>query len=445
MLIERALKNPYVVGQSFFWALKSNLYLRISYERFYLLLESFLMLCGKFRNELLIQIKVNKGLQKVSENIMIDRYGHLEVREHPWQVVLHKENHDNGQQEDDDKKGKKDKKAEQNDMWKNIKTNAKNNLLDQRSHGMPLVFNLACDPKTIIRDFAYEEINVFKSKKVPLMLRMLNAQNGGVKTTVLFKNGDDLRQDILTLQIIAIMDKIWLQNNLDLLMTPYKVTGTDCMQGFLEFIPNSPTLATMQYAGNLFPLFEKDEEQKSNVLNTFNDESIMNFFSTTARKRMKEKMLKEDGYTEKDPTFEQVLNSRTEEELIKLRNVFAKSCAGYCVASYVLGLGDRHSDNIMINELEGHFLHIDFGHFLCNYKKTKLYVRETDPFVFTPEIAYFINGGPFKKPWHKRMFRRNASNNTASSDHSSRQSNGKSSRRIDEERQGLLSTRSSIA
>lgn len=56
MLIERALKNPYVVGQSLFWALKSNLYLKTSYERFYLLLESFLMLCGKFRNELLIQI-----------------------------------------------------------------------------------------------------------------------------------------------------------------------------------------------------------------------------------------------------------------------------------------------------------------------------------------------------------------------------------------------------
>ena len=56
MLITRSLQNPYVVGQAFFWSLKGNLYLKASYERYYLLLEQFLMLCGKLRNELQIQI-----------------------------------------------------------------------------------------------------------------------------------------------------------------------------------------------------------------------------------------------------------------------------------------------------------------------------------------------------------------------------------------------------
>ena len=61
---------------------------------------------------------------------------------------------------------------------------------------------------------------------VPLWLKFKNASNPHSPAVVLFKAGDDLRQDQLTLQLIRVMDTIWKEDGLDLCMTPYNVTST---------------------------------------------------------------------------------------------------------------------------------------------------------------------------------------------------------------------------
>lgn len=42
----------------------------------------------------------------------------------------------------------------------------------------------------------------------------------------MFKSGDDLRQDILTLQLLKVMDKIWVSEDLDMRLIPYNCVST---------------------------------------------------------------------------------------------------------------------------------------------------------------------------------------------------------------------------
>ena len=275
---------------------------------------------------------------------------------------------------------------------------------------------MTVDPKFIVNDFAYEKMSVMNSKKVPMRLAATNAQPGGDILTLFFKNGDDLRQDILTLQIIRVMDIMWLSNGLDLKMTPYQVFGTHCMQGYIECNNNCDTLAAIQYEGTLWPF-----TKKANVFRSFNNRTIWEYMNKKTRARLSKDLepafkAQHELQIEYDKKWELYLEAEIKKEIVKMRRIFSKSTAGYCVSSYVLGLGDRHPDNIMINYIEGHFLHIDFGHFLGNVKKKFGITRERDPFVLTPEVAYFINGGPFTRKFYNQYLReRNRGNGAGES------------------------------
>uniref|UniRef100_F7C203 Phosphatidylinositol 3-kinase catalytic subunit type 3 n=1 Tax=Equus caballus TaxID=9796 RepID=F7C203_HORSE len=187
--------------------------------------------------------------------------------------------------------------------------NEKMNLADVELIPLPL------EPQVKIRGIIPETATLFKSALMPAQL-FFKTEDGG-KYPVIFKHGDDLRQDQLILQIISLMDKLLRKENLDLKLTPYKVLATSTKHGFMQFIQSVPVAEVLDTEG-----------------------SIQNFFRKYAP-------------SENGP------NGISAEVM----DTYVKSCAGYCVITYILGVGDRHLDNLLLTKT-GKLFHIDFGYIL---------------------------------------------------------------------------------
>ena len=71
---------------------------------------------------------------------------------------------------------------------------------------------------------------------------------------MIFKFGDDLRQDNLVLQIFKLMDKLWVESDLMLEMLAYNIFEIGYQMGYLELVDNSLEYAEIyEKVGNHSP------------------------------------------------------------------------------------------------------------------------------------------------------------------------------------------------
>ncbi|XP_062813512.1 phosphatidylinositol 4,5-bisphosphate 3-kinase catalytic subunit alpha isoform isoform X3 [Anolis carolinensis] len=315
-LTMKALTNQRI-GHFYFWHLKSEMHSKPVSQRFGLMLEAFCRGCGMYLKHLNRQVEAMEKLINLTDIL------------------------------------KQEKKDETQKMQMKF-------LVEQmrRPDYMEALQGFICplNPVHQLGNLRLDECRIMSSAKRPLWL---NWENPDIMSELLFtnheiifKNGDDLRQDMLTLQIIRIMESMWQNQGLDLRMLPYGCLSIGDCVGLIEVVKSSHTIMQIQCKGGL--------------------KGALQFNSNALHHWLKDKN-KGEGY---DAAID----------------LFTRSCAGYCVATFILGIGDRHNSNIMVKD-DGQLFHIDFGHFLDHKKKKFGYKRERVPFVLTQDFLIVISKG----------------------------------------------------
>ncbi|KAL4761682.1 1-phosphatidylinositol 4-kinase STT4 [Aspergillus foveolatus] len=163
--------------------------------------------------------------------------------------------------------------------------------------------------------------------------------------SAIFKVGDDCRQDMLALQMIAAFRSIFASIGLDVWVFPYRVTSTAPGCGVIDVLPNSISrdMLGREAVNGLYDYF----------VSKYGGEDSIQFQEA--------------------------------------RTNFVKSMAAYSVISYLMQFKDRHNGNIMFDDA-GHIIHIDFG--FC-FDIAPGGVRfERAPFKLTSEMVAVMSGTP---------------------------------------------------
>eukprot|EP00980_Cylindrotheca_fusiformis_P031427 scaffold26363_cov113-Cylindrotheca_fusiformis.AAC.1 len=173
------------------------------------------------------------------------------------------------------------------------------------------------------------------------------------------KSNDDLRQEVFIMQMIHYYKSVFAQANIPLWLKTYRILSTSSSTGLIEVLVDATSLDGLKKSEN-YP---------------------------------------QEGGLRK--YFEQTYGGPRSESFKEAQRNFMRSCAGYSLISYLLGLGDRHNGNIMI-DTQGRLMHIDFG-FVMGMAPGHEFSMERAPFKFPKEYVEVMGG--LKDPCYKEFER----------------------------------------
>jgi len=214
----------------------------------------------------------------------------------------------------------------------------------------------AGEPVVRIASFA-PTLSVIDSKQRPRKLAIHGSN--GLDYSFLIKGREDLRQDERVMQLFGLVNNLLAHNHetakAHLSIERYEVIPLSPNSGLIGWVPHSDTLHT---------LIKDYRESRKIVLNI--EHRLMLQMSPDydnlpllQKVEIFEYSLEStNGYD-----FDKVLwlKSRNSEMWLDRRTNYTRSLAVMSMVGYILGLGDRHPRNLMLEKLTGRIIHIDFG------------------------------------------------------------------------------------
>lgn len=200
-------------------------------------------------------------------------------------------------------------------------------------------------------------ISVITSKQRPRKITI--AGNNGLDYVFLLKGHEDLRQDERVMQLFGLVNALLMNDRTtskrDLKIQRYSVIPLSPNAGIVGWVPNCDTLH------QLIRDYREARKILLNIEHRLMLQMAPDFDSL--------------GLMQKVEVFEYALENTAGQDLYKVlwlksknseiwldrRTNYTRSLAVMSMVGYILGLGDRHPSNLMLDRFTGTIVHIDFG------------------------------------------------------------------------------------
>lgn len=229
------------------------------------------------------------------------------------------------------------------------------------------------------------QVDLLSSLQRPKKVTIVGSD--GRKYIFLFKPKDDLRKDARLMEFASVMNRLLAKDSAsrkrNLCLRTFAVVPLteDC--GMVEWVPNTTglrhALESVYSAAGLFQ--HKDSRQKERTLKVIDK----------IYKSMRGDPAPHDGWFDKvlemfPPMLHKWFLDRFPEPTswFEARLKFSRSAAAWSMVGHILGLGDRHGENLLLDASSGDVVHVDFA--MLFDKGLQLTKPEMVPFRLTQNM-----------------------------------------------------------